>query len=166
MDRRSAFLRLVVSAPLVGGMIAAGHHILMYAVGGDAAFAPMLAEAGQATGGYAGAALLGARTGWWLGLVVSLPAFVMGFNLLNRGSTLFAVGGGVIALGVLMATTGTVLSLAVGLSLPGFSEGRFDSPEGRAALMYLGAAWGALGAIPLGLYAMWKARKLDRKETA
>lgn len=161
MDKRGALIRLALAAPFVGGTFAAGHHLLLYAVGGDAALAPMLAEAGQDRGGYAGAALLGARTGWWVGALVTLPALVLGYRILRRGSTLYAVGAGVIAFGVLAATLGMVLGLATGMSLPGLNAGAFASPEGRAALMYTGAGWGAISTFPVGLYIMVRARRID-----
>lgn len=166
MDKRGALVRLLVAAPLIAGTFGAGHHVLMHAVGGDAAMAPLWSAAGfdADTSGRAAAAALGARGAWWLGLLIVLPSFLLAYRLLRRGSSLFAVGFGVITLGVLMATTGAVLGLAVAMSIPGFADGAFQGPVGRASLTYLGALYGALGAVPFGLYLVWKARKLDARK--
>ncbi len=164
MDKRGALVRLLVAAPIIAGTFGAGHHILMHAVGGDAALAPLWEKAGfdADSSGWPAAAALGARNAWWLGLLLTAPALGMAYSLLRRGITVFTVGAGILVLAVLMATTGTVLGLALAMSLPDLGGGAYATPEGRAIMMHNGALWGAMGALPLGMLFAYRARKLDQ----
>ena len=124
-----------------------------------------------------GAAWVGVQASWWMGILVGLPAFLIGLFIVPQRQTYLAAGIGAIGL-VLTVTLFAALAGLVGglvadqtgvldpyLQLPSNSD---RSEFLRAGFMhnasYLGGVVGALVAI----WPMWRARRIDmaRRSTA
>jgi hypothetical protein len=163
-----SFLILLVLAVLGAGLFGALHNQLSYSVGAsyfhDLKFGQFgISEDWQ---NRAGAALVGWRASWWMGLALGLPVFGLGLVLVDRPNRFRALGLAVLVLALILALAGAMGGLALGMIAPGYATS-LPLPEGignpagylRAALMHEGAYMGAALALPIGLWIMWRARR-------
>ncbi|MGB7318801.1 MAG: hypothetical protein WBC85_12620 [Planktotalea sp.] len=115
-----------------------------------------------------GASLVGALASWWMGLVIGIPAFLLGAFTQRGRRRYFYAGLRAIGVALSVAAIGSFVGLAFGHiadinALIGYLPmiDAFSDPIGfvRAAIMheasYFGGALGGLAA----LYVMWRARE-------
>lgn len=173
MSKPLVFCVLLVLAVLSAGAFGMLHNQLSYSVGAsyfhDFKFAQFnIPEDIQSRWG---AALVGWRASWWMGLVVGLPAFGLGLVWIRKPRLFLYAGISAIGAVVLVSLLAAMLGLLLGMARSaGALDGYVSLPNGvsdpqgflRAALMhnatYLGGLLGALVAI-LG---MWRIRRLER----
>ncbi|MDU8912709.1 hypothetical protein [Aestuariicoccus sp. MJ-SS9] len=174
MSKPAAFVMLLALAALCAGVFGALHNQLSYSVGAsyfhDFKFAQFgIAEASQ---NRIGAAWVGWRASWWMGLLIGLPAFGLGLVMIGKPSHLVAAGIG--AIGAVLFVT--LLFAMGGLMLGMFGSGTsfaaaHDIPAGvtdrdsflRAAFMHEGAYIGGLVGLLAALATMWRAGKVERR---
>lgn len=115
-----------------------------------------------------GAAVVGALASWWMGLLMGLPAFVLGAYTQKGRRRYFYAGMRAIGVAISIAAIGAFIGLAFGHiadinALVGYLPmiDAFSDPIGfvRAAIMHEASyAGGAIGALA-ALYVMWRARE-------
>lgn len=123
-----------------------------------------------------GAALVGALASWWMGLLMGLPAFLLGLFTQKGRRRFFYAGLRAIGVAISVTAIGAFVGLAFGHiadvnALIGYLPmiDAFADPIGfvRAAIMHEASyAGGVIGALA-ALYVMWRAResRLNQGET-
>lgn len=163
------FVLLLLAAVLLAGCFGVLHNMVSYAVGAsyfhDIKF-PQFAIA-EDLQNRLGAAVVGWRASWWMGLVLGLPVFGFGLILLDSPTRLLRVGVGALTLALIFTLGGAMFGLTLGLIAPSVADA-LPLPEGlgdrdsflRAALMHEGSYYGAMLALPVGLWRVWAARRV------
>ena len=167
-----AFLLLLAMAALVAALFGAIHNQLSYSVG------PSYFEALKFTqfaipddmSARLGAAVVGVQASWWMGLLVSLPAFLYGLVAVPRTQTYVAAGLGAIGLVVVLATFAALVGLVGGIAADAtglldpflaFPEGPLRADFLRAGFMHDAAyVAGGLGLL-LAFWPMRRGRRID-----
>lgn len=173
MSKPIAFVLLTLCAVVAAGVFGMLHNQLSYSVGAsyfhDFKFDQFGIPA-EAQGRW-GAAVVGWRASWWMGLLVGLPAFVLGYLWIGRPKLLLTAGlgaiGAVISLALLAAMGGLLLGMA---RSTGALEGlvalptSVSDPQGfiRAALMHNGTYLGGLAGVLVAVLTMWRMRGMER----
>jgi hypothetical protein len=125
---------LLMLAALAAAVFGALHNQLSYTVG-PTYFTEL--KFGQFaipddTGPRLGAALVGIQASWWMGVIVALPALLVGFVTVPRTETYFAAGIGAIGLVVVLATFAALVGLVGGIAAntTGILDGFLTLPDG------------------------------------
>ena len=175
MARLAVFILLCFVAMFAAALFGALHNQISFSVGPsyfyDVKFAQFAID--PLLQNRIGAAVVGVLASWWMGLLVGLPAFLIGLFTQKGRRRYFYAGVKAIWVATSIATIGAFIGLAFGHiadinTLVGYLPmlDAFSDPQGfvRAAIMhdasYFGGALGALAAA----YVMWKARE-PRKQT-
>ncbi|MFZ5963447.1 hypothetical protein ACOXXX_10885 [Thalassococcus sp. BH17M4-6] len=173
MGKGSFFALLLVSAAVAAGLFGALHNQLSYSVGASYFHDFKFAQFGVPGDLHnrLGAALVGWRASWWVGLLVGLPAFLLGLFLMARPQAYLAAGLGAIFAVVMLTLLASGTGLFIGMTLADAAMLQdIPIPDGvtdragfvRAGLMhdasYIG---GALGLI-LALVIVWRAARAER----
>ncbi|MBV2359104.1 hypothetical protein KUH32_04890 [Thalassococcus sp. CAU 1522] len=171
MSKPVVFILLLGLAAIAAGLFGALHNQLSYSVGASYFFDLKFDQFGIAEDARnrLGAALVGWRASWWMGMLLGLPVFLLGLLLIRKPGHLLAAGigaMGVVLFAALLCAMGGLLlgmlapSLAAGIALP---QGLSD-PEGflRAALMHEGAYLGGLIGLVAALWTIWRAARTER----
>ncbi|MCC1492800.1 hypothetical protein [Cognatishimia sp. F0-27] len=157
---------LVAAGAVITGLLGAAHNQLSFSVGAsyfhDVAFPRSGISAD--TNERLAAALVGWRSGWWMGALMGVPVFGAAALLLPRRS-LVPVGVFAGAVTLLWALGGAMIGLVLGMIAPGYAS-HLPIPEGisdtdgflRAALMHEGAFLGAIIGVAFALATVWRAR--------
>jgi uncharacterized membrane protein len=171
------FFMLLGCAALVAAMFGALHNQLSYSVGPSYFTALKFPQFGiaEATAPRWGAAIVGVQASWWMGVMVALPALLIGLVIVPRVQSYVAAGLGAIGLVVVFSLFMALIGLVGGLAADrtGLLDTYLNFPDGptrsdflRAGFMhdasYLGGALGAL----LALWPMFRARSIDRMRAA
>jgi hypothetical protein len=166
------FFLLLGIAALSAALFGAVHNQLSYSVGPSYFEALKFPQFGIPADMSArlGAALVGAKASWWMGLLVGLPAFVYGLAAVPRSETYFAAGLGAIGLVVVLATFAALLGLVGGIAADatGLLDPFLTLPEGPVRSEFLRAGFmhdasyvaGALGLL-LAFWPMRRGRRID-----
>lgn len=166
------FLGLVAGAAVIAAIFGAIHHQLSFSVG-PSFFTELYLPASDLPEGTAprlAAAMAGAQTAWWIGIVAGAPAFALGFVMVPKPRTYMAAGIGAIGVGVFLTLLASLLGLLAGIAADttGLIDDWLTFPEGptrsdflRAGFMHDGAILGALLAALAGIWPMTRARKID-----
>ena len=174
MSKPLACVILLVLAVLSAGLFGMLHNQLSYSVGAayfhDFKFAQFgIAEDARTRWG---AALVGWRASWWMGLAVGLPAFVLGLVWCRRPATYLAAGIGAIGLVVMLALVAAMGGLILGMvtdpqdwALRPATDLDATALRGfvRAALMHNAAYLGGLAGGFAAIWAMWRAGRAERR---
>lgn len=117
-----------------------------------------------------GAALVGVQASWWMGPLVALPAYLLGFATVPRAETYFAAGIGAIGLVIVLATLAALIGLVGGIAAEatGILDGYLTPPEGPTRADFYRAGFmhdavyvaGALGLL-IAFWPMRRARRID-----
>jgi len=169
MAKPVMFALLLLGAVVAAGLFGALHNQLSYSVGPDYFTTFKFPQFGlEPDAGRLGAAWVGFRASWWMGLVIGALPLLYGLARMRKRSTFLGAGLGAIGLAVIAATIGVLIGLVLGFVAQGFWE--FDVPEQaapepfiRAALMHGGAYLGGLVGILLGLWTMHSALLFERR---
>lgn len=169
MSRLLTALALLALAALAAGLFGALHNQVSYTVGPsyftDLKFAQFRIP--EMLHGRVGAALVGWRASWWMGLVIGVPAFGLGMLLLPA-EALWRAGARAVLRVVLFAALGAALGL---ISAPFLREQMHlvlprgvSDPEGffRAGMMHNGAYLGGLAGLIAALWTIIRARVMMR----
>lgn len=173
MSKPVVFAALLAAAILAAGMFGALHNQLSYSVGPsyfhDFKFTQFGIDPDWQN--RLGAALVGWRASWWMGLLIGLPAFGLGFVMISRPQTYLGAGLGAIGSVLTLTLLAAMLGLLLGMGGPGAPFAQTiavpqDIPDRdgflRAAFMheasYLG---GALG-LAIALWTMWRVSRAER----
>ena len=112
-----------------------------------------------------GAALVGWRASWWMGLVLGLPVFGLA-SVLIASKHLMPLGIGALFVAGFVAMIGAFAGLLLGIlgsDLPFVSTLLSDLPQDtgyrRAALMHEGAYLGGILGGLVALWTIWRARR-------
>lgn len=169
MGRIAVFAFLCFAAVIAASLFGALHNQVSFSIGAsyfyDVKFTQFQID--RALPPRVGAALVGVLASWWMGLLMGLPAFLLGLWKIQGTRRYFQVGVKSITAGLLSAAAGASCGLAYGAitdlnalvaRLPFLDA--FSDPAGfaRAALMhdasYIGGGLGAL----IALWITWQAR--------
>jgi hypothetical protein len=122
-----------------------------------------------------GAALVGIQASWWMGPLIALPAFLLGFATVPRSETYLAAGIGAIGLVIVLATLAALMGLVggIGAEATGILDTYLTLPEGptradfyRAGFMHDASyVAGALGLL-VAFWPMRRARRIDMARAA
>ena len=172
MNKFSVFFLLMALSAVIAGVFGALHNQLSYTVGAAYFHELKFAQFAISDGLHnrLGAALVGWRASWWMGLLVGLPIMGLGFFLIARPKTLLIVGIGAIGTVFMVTTLAVAAGLAFGVvrldpelvaALP--IPQNISDPMGfaRAGIMHDMAYYGAIAGGVIGLWTIWKARRLD-----
>lgn len=170
MSKWPIFVALLALAALVAGAFGALANQIGYSVGASYFHDMKFIEAGLSEGlqNRIGASLVGLREGSRLGLLVSLPACILGLVMIRSRQTYFSSGVSAIGVAVVIALACAMAGLTLGMIAPAYTADR-PIPETvtdtdsflRAAMMQQGAFVGALIAVPVALWAMWRGAQSD-----
>ncbi len=168
MAKPLTFLVLLAIACLSAGLFGMVHNQLSYSVGAsyfhEFKFAQFAIDGDLQN--RLGAALVGWRASWWMGLLIGIPAFGLGLVLL-RPARLLPVGLAAIGITVTLALAGAMVGLTLGMIAPSYAP-TLPLPDGvtdpdsflRAALMHEGAYLGGVLGCVAALVTTWRARRL------
>ncbi|MGV6804777.1 MAG: hypothetical protein ACWA49_11265 [Ruegeria sp.] len=117
MAKLGVFLALLLTSMLAAGVFGALHNQISYSVGPDYfhQFKFPQFHIPEGVSPRIGAALVGWRASWWMGLIVGLPPFLLGLSLLSPASRLWAAGLRAIFAVLLLAAIASALGLVFGL---------------------------------------------------
>lgn len=163
---------LIALAALVAALFGALLPQLSYSVGPSHFEALVFPQAGIDPGESPrfAATQAGLRAAWWIGPLVTLPAFLFGFASVPRTETYLAAGLGAIGLVFVLATFAALIGLVAGIAADatGLIDPFITVPEGPARSDFLRTGFmhdGAYVAAGLGLLvAFWpmvRARRID-----
>ena len=170
------FLFLVGLAALTAAIFGALHNQLSYTVGPSyfTDFKFRQFDISSDLPDRIGAAWVGVQASWWMGILVGLPAFLIGLFIVPQRQTYLAAGIGAIGLVLTFTLFAALAGLIGGLvaDRTGLLDPYLQLPEHldrseflRAGFMhnasYLGAALGGLIAI----WPMFRARRIDTVRT-
>lgn len=172
MGKFPTFFALLLLSAVAAAIFGALHNQLSYTVGPTyfTDFKFIQFNIAEALPHRIGAAIVGIKASWWMGVLVGLPAFLFGLFTVPTPRTYLAAGLGAITLVVVLATFGALAGLlggiiadTTGLLDPylAFRDGPTRSDFLRAGFMhdasYLAGALGALAAF----FPMRRARQID-----
>jgi hypothetical protein len=166
------FLLLLALAAVSAALFGAVHNQLSYSVGPSYFEALKFPQFGipDDMSARMGAALVGLQASWWMGLLVSLPAFLYGLVAVPRIQTFFAAGIGAIGLVVVLATFAALLGLVGGIvaDATGLLDRFLTIPEGpvradflRAGFMHEAAYVAGGFGLLLAFWPMRRGRRID-----
>ncbi|SHH48552.1 hypothetical protein [Marivita hallyeonensis] len=167
MAKPVQFVVLLIAACLVAGVFGALHNQLSYSVGPayfeDLKFTQFGIPEDQRN--RIGAALVGWRASWWMGLLLGLPIFGLAVVLIPQRHVL-ALGAGALFIALFCAMVGALIGLLLGLlgkSLPLIADLLAELPPDtgfrRAALMHEGSYLGGAVGGGIALWTIWRARR-------
>lgn len=166
------FFLLVALAAISAAIFGALHNQLSYSVGPDYFESLKFAQFAipEDTAPRFGAAQVGVMASWWMGAIVSLPAFLYGLFTVPKAQSYLAAGIGAIGLVLVLATFSALMGLVGGLvaDATGLLDDVLTLPDGvdpsdflRAGFMHEAAyVAGGLGAL-LAFWPMRRARAID-----
>jgi len=171
-NKFTTLFSLLLMAALAAGVFGALHSQLSYSVGAsyfhDLKFDQLgLSDAWQ---NRLGAALVGWREAWWLGLLLGVPVFGLGFLTFGRTQSLLVAGIGAIGTVILICTLAVVAGLAFGVvrldvaMLQDFAiPDTAADPMGfaRAGIMHEMLFYGALVGTVIAGWSIWKLARLE-----
>lgn len=169
-----SFLALVALSILAAGLFGALHNQLSYTVGPTYFHDLKFGQFGIADDlqNRLGASVVGWRASWWMGLIVGLPAFVIGFAMFDDERSYFGTGVGCIFIVVMVTLLASMGGLVFGLiwadspivevvPLPVGMTDRMDFV--RAGLMHDMSYLGGLVGAVLSIVVMWRVAKAAAK---
>lgn len=171
MSKPLALVILAIVSMLVAGVYGALHNQLSYSVGSsyfhDFKFAQF--GIGEDMQNRMGASLVGWRASWWMGLIVGMPAFLLGFMILRGPQRLLAAGLGAIGAVIITVLLFSMGGLVLGMMAPQYAA-NLPLPDGitdtesflRAALMHEASYYGGYVGMLVALWSVWKWRKAER----
>lgn len=172
MNKFTVLFGLLALSALAAGVFGALHNQLSYSVGPSYFHDLKFAQYGisEDLQNRLGAALVGFRASWWLGLLMGLPALLLGFFLLARPQTLLTAGIGVLVVALLVTTLAVAGGLGFGVTV--LDEARIaelpipesvSDPMGfaRAGIMHDMAWYGGIAGAALAAWTMWKTVRAD-----
>jgi len=172
MNKVTVLLGLLALCAVVGGLFGALHNQLSYSVGPSYFHDLKFAQFGisEELHNRLGAAVVGWRASWWMGLLMGLPALLLGFFLLARPDTLLTAGIGVLAVAVIVTTLAVAGGIGFGVTL--LDEARLadlpipedvSDPMGfvRAGIMHDMAYYGGIAGAVIAAWTMWKTARAD-----
>ncbi len=166
------FILLLAIAACAAALFGAVHNQLSYTVGPTYFTALKFQQFGipDDMAPRLAASWVGVQASWWMGILVGLPAFVIGLLIVPKSDSYFAAGIGAIGLVVFLSLFAALAGLLGGIAADasGILDGWLTLPDGptrsdllRAGFMhdasYLAGALGALVAI----FPMRRARQID-----
>lgn len=166
------FLALLALGVVTAGVFGALHNQLSYSVGAsyfhDLKFPQF--RIGEDLQNRLGAALVGWRASWWMGLVIGIPAFGLGLLTMKRRETFLSGGLSAIGAVLFVVLVGAMGGLILGLLAPSVAS-ELPIPDSvidtesylRAALMHDGAYLGGLAGLPVAMMTIWRSARADRK---
>ncbi|MDA7424004.1 hypothetical protein [Thalassococcus lentus] len=167
MAKPVQFVLLLGLACLVSAVFGALHNQLSYSVGAGYFYEFKFPQFGvtEDLQNRLGAALVGVRASWWMGLMLGVPVFGLACVLLPS-SRVMPVGVAAIVIAMICTLIGAMIGLVLGLYAPQVAD-QLPLPSGisdegsflRAALMHEGAYFGAGFGLLAGLWVVWGARK-------
>lgn len=171
MSKPLVLVVLAIMSVMIAGVYGALHNQLSYSVGSSYFHDFKFAQFGISTDwqNRFGASLVGWRASWWMGLLVGLPAFLLGYVILRNPQRFLAAGvtsvAAVICCVLLFSMGGLILGMiapqhAANLPLP---AGITDTESFlRAALMHEASYYGGFVGVLVALWPIWQARKAER----
>ncbi|WP_425037604.1 hypothetical protein [Primorskyibacter sp. S187A] len=177
MGKFTTFFALLVLSMLAAGLFGAGHNQLSYSVGPSYFHDLKFEQFGIAPEQHNrwGAALVGWRASWWMGLIVGLPAFLFGLFAIARPQTFLAAGIGAIGAVIFVTMVAALAGLAFGMIFVDDNVATtMELPEGlsdpvgyvRAGLMHDLSYFGGLAGALVALWTMWRTKKMEEKHHA
>lgn len=173
MSKPVVFVLLLGISILAAGLFGMLHNQLSYSVGASYFQEFKFTQFELPTDQHSrwGAALVGWRASWWMGLALGLPVGLLGLVMIARPSTFLAAGIGAVGAVIFVALLAGMLGLFASMmgstawitSLAPAPQGVVDT-EGfaRAALMHSGTYIGALIGLPIAIFTVWRVARLER----
>jgi hypothetical protein len=172
MNKLTILIGLVALSALAAGVFGALHNQLSYSVGPSYFHELKFAQFGLSEDLHnrLGAALVGFRASWWMGVLMGLPALLLGFFLLARPQTLLTAGVGVLVLALLVTTLAVAAGLGFGVTvldearvaaLPLPEDVRDPMGFARAGIMHDMAYYGGLAGAVIAAWTMWKTARAE-----
>ncbi len=170
MARLGVFLLLVATSVGVAALFGAVHNQVSYTVGPDYFHQFKFLQFGipAETPPRLGAAQIGFRASWWMGLFVGLPPFLLGLLLLSSARQLWRVGVQVIIAVILITALAAAVALVFGqvavdedvaavITLPD----HISDPVGflRAGIMHDASYLGGFIGIFVGVWIVFRASR-------
>jgi hypothetical protein len=162
---------LALVAVIVAGAYGALHNQLSYSVGSSYFHDLKFAQFGidPHLQNRLGASLVGWQASWWMGLIVGLPAFLLGAVILRRPQRLLAAGLGAIGAVIITVLLFSMGGLILGMMAPQYAAS-LPLPEGitdtesflRAALMHEASYYGGFVGALVALISVWQSRKAEQ----
>lgn len=177
MNKFTVLFGLLALCALAAGVFGALHNQLSYSVGPSYFHELKFAQFGLSEDLHnrLGAALVGVRASWWMGVLMGLPALLLGFFLLPRPQTLLTAGIGVLVLALLVTTLAVAGGLGFGVTVLDEAQvAALPMPEGvsdpmgfaRAGIMHDMAYYGGIAGAVIAAWTMWKTARATAQNRA
>ena len=175
MGKFPTFLMLLAVSVLAAGLYGMLHNQLSYSVGSAYFHQLKFPQFGIAAEHWDrwGAALVGWKASWWMGLLIGLPAFGLGMLWIGQPQHLLGAGLGAIGIVLMVALFCAMLGLLLGMAVDPQAladhvamPAGIASPDGflRAALMHEGSYLGGALGLLLAVATMWRVGRIERAQ--